>query len=434
MIELGIFLNVRRQACIDCSDEAKGFGVKGLVIIVEGLGAAMVGAYGSATHTTPAIDRLAARSLVLDQCFIDSFDLELQLRSLWTATHANCARTTSWTLWHELAKRGVPARLITDSATAAREAERYGCPQVTLVDVPAVHEPVAAADECSLMHVFAAAMEELALPETDGVVWIHARGLGHVWDAPLALRNAMIDPDDPPPPSDACVPDMLVDDDTDPDLIVGWGQVAAAQVAVLDEAIDALDLTLSARSDSDQWTWLLSSTGGVPLGEHGRIGRPRREAFSEEIAIPAIIRPRSTPPVGTRRGELCQLPDLPCTLLVAMGADDSQSNLLWGRNMWHLGPPRMTTQWSIEHTLAWLASDDKVWVRTPAWSLLQTAGGVAQLYVKPDDRWEVSDIAARREDIVEELLLLVPQLRSVTEQSARGALPKLDKTLTSVIR
>lgn len=408
--------------------------MKALVIIVEGLGTAMVGAYGSATATTPAIDRLAARSLVLDQCFLDSFELETQLRSLWTATHAGCAHGPAWSLWRALAERNVHARLITDSAEAARVAEKHGCPQVTLVQVPAASEPAASAEECSLMHVFAAAMEELALPETNGLVWIHARGLRHAWDAPLELRQAMTDPEDPPPPDAATFPDISVDADTDPDLIVGWGQVAAAQVAVLDEAIDAIEQTISARDDSDQWTWMLASTGGVPLGEHGSIGSSLHEGYSEEIAVPAMVRCATTPPVGMRRAELCQLPDLPATLLVAMGMEPPQAQSLWGRNMWLVGPPRMSTQWPPEHTLAWLASEDKLWIRTPAWSLLKTGDEPPRLYVKPDDRWEVSDIASRRSDVVEQLLALVPALRTASDQSAREALPKLEDALTSLLR
>lgn len=411
--------------------------MKALVIIVEGLGTAMVGAYGSATATTPAIDRLASQSLVLDQCFVDSFELESQLRSLWTATHASCEQPPAWTLWHALSERNVPGRLITDSPEAARVAEKYGCPQVTLVDVPAVSEPATTAEECSLMHVFAAAMEELASPETSGLVWIHARGLRHVWDAPLELRQAMTDPEDPPPPDSATFPDIVVDAETDPDLIVGWGQVAAAQVAVLDEAIDAIDAieqTIAAREDRDQWTWLLSSTGGVPLGEHGLIGRSHGQAYTEETAVPAMIRRAAGPPVGMRRAELCQLPDLPLTLLVAMGIDPPHAPKLWGRNMWRAGPPRISTQWPPEHTLAWLAQHDKLWIRTPAWSLLQTGDEPAHLYVKPDDRWEVSDIASRRSDVVEQLLALLPQLRAATNESARDALPKLDEALTSLLR
>ena len=394
----------------------------------------MLGAYGSATSTTPAIDRLAAQSLVLDQCFVDSFDLKLQLRSLWTGMHANCVSPSSWNIWRALEERNQHCQLITDSPEVAELASSYGCPQVTLVEVPHVTEPAETAVDCSLTHVFAAAIQHLADPQTNGLIWIHARGLRHPWDAPLDLRTAMTDPEDPLPPSTTVLPDVTVDDDTDPDLIVGWGQVAAAQVAVLDEAIDALEQALAAREDGDEWAWLLSSTGGVPLGEHGLIGRARQEAYAEEVAIPVIVHPAIPLPVGFRRAELCQLPDLPLTLLVAMGCDVEHASGLWGRNMWQAGPPRMSTEWPAEMSLAWFERDDHLWIRTPAWSLLQTKDMAAQLYVKPDDRWEVSDIAARRDDIVDQLLALAPQLRSASGQSLRTALPQLDKVLTSLQR
>ncbi|MGN6134281.1 MAG: hypothetical protein ACTHOU_07240 [Aureliella sp.] len=408
--------------------------MKALAIIVEGLGAAMLGPYGSSTSTTPAINRLAAQSLVLDQCFVDSFDLRLQLRSLWTAAHGSSLAPSTWNLWQALTERGIPAQLITDSSQAAEVAQTYGCPQITLVDVPAAGEAAESAEDCSLMHVFAVAMQQLANPETEGLVWIHARGLRHPWDAPLALRQAMTDPEDPAPPSSVELPDVMVDDETDPDLIVGWGQVAAAQVAVLDEAIDALEQVIAARDDAHQWAWLLASTGGTPLGEHGRIGRSRCEGYAEEIAVPAIVRPGEPLAVGVRRAELCQLPDLPLTLLVAMGWAEQELPSLWGRNLWQSGPPRMSTQWPVEATLAWLGHGEHTWIRTPAWSLLQTGDQPARLYVKPDDRWEVSDIAARRDDIVEQLTALLPALRSAADRSKRGALPQLDTALTSLQR
>lgn len=408
--------------------------MKAVVIVVEGLGAAMVGAYGSATTSTPAIDRLAARSLVLDQCFIDSFDLERQLRSMWTSIHGNCQRVPQWNLWNDLSTRDIPSQLITDSAVAAHQAQHFGCPQITLVDVSPSDNPVAEAEECALMHVFAAAMETLSDPQTEGLVWIHARGLSHSWDAPIELRMAMTDPDDPPPPDEACFPKILVDDGTDPDLIVGWGQVAAAQVAVLDGAIDAIEQTISSRNDSHEWTWLLSSTGGIPLGEHGQVGTRSRVAYSEEIAIPFIIRPHGAPPVGIRRAELCQLPDLPRTLLVAMGIDPLDFHSLWGRNLWHDGAPIVSNRWSVEHTIVWMESDGRVWIRVPAWSLLQDEQGNWCLFVKPDDRWEANDIAARREDIIEALLTMLPQIRHATEHCARATLPNLESMFTSLIR
>jgi hypothetical protein len=408
--------------------------MKAVVVIVEGLGAAMLGPYGSATSTTPAINRLAARSLVLDQCFVDSFEPAIQLRSLWTGMHASCSHASNWTLWRWLAEQNVPAQLITDSEEAANVAQQYGCEEVTLVDVDPGEEPALAAEDCNLMHVFAAAIDVLADPETDGLVWIHAKGLRHDWDAPLELRLGMTDPEDPEPPAEVGIPDICVDVATDPDLIVGWGQVAAAQVAVLDEAIDALQQTLAARIDNEEWAWLLSSTGGIPLGEHGCIGRALHEGYAEEIAVPAIVRPSEMPPIGTRRAELCQLPDLPITLLAAMGFKDLPNDALWGRCMWQAGPPRASTQWPADFTLAWLEHGESLWIRTPAWSLVKTAAGGLRLFVKPDDRWEVSDIAGRRDDIVDQLQALLPDVRVATDQSNRSALPVLESMLTSLHR
>ncbi len=78
------------------------------------------------------------------------------------------------------------------------------------------------------------------------------------------------------------------------------GQVAAAQVAVLDEALDALEMALIDRESMDSWTWLLLSLGGIPLGEHGALGIAQQLGYNEEIAIPVIIRPAQPLPIGMR--------------------------------------------------------------------------------------------------------------------------------------
>lgn len=408
--------------------------MKALAIIVEGLGTSLVGAYGSALATTPAIDRLAAQSLVLDQCFIDAFELSDQLRSLWTATHAACHTTPTWSIWQWLSEHGIPGRLITDCRQTADVASKLGCPQVTLVDVPAPQAPATSAEECCLAHVFAAAIDELAAPETSGLVWLHARGLRHPWDAPLELRQAMTDPEDPTPPSEVSIPELTVDEQTDPDEVVGWGQVAAAQGAVLDEAIDALLQALQSRSDQQDWAILLSSTGGTPLGEHGYVGQVRQVAYSEELAVPAMIRPSDGLAVGIRRAELCQLADLTVTLLAAAKLDTAPLNQLWGRNLLEVGPPLRSTEWASEHTLAWLTHRGSTWIRTPAWSWLQDAQGVARLFVKPDDRWEASDIANRQTDVVNLFNALAPQIREITQRGHRGELPQLDDQLTNLVR
>ena len=50
-------------------------------------------------------------------------------------------------------------------------------------------------------------------------------------------------------------------------------------------------------------------------------------------------------------------------------------------------------------------------VRTPGWFLSTSQEGQHQLFVKPDDRWEVNDVASRREDVVELLLEVLHDAR-----------------------
>lgn len=410
--------------------------MKAVVIVVEGLGAMMLGPYGASTYTTPAFNRFAASGLLLDQCFVDSFDLRKQIRSLWTATHANTHTTPQWTIWRAWQTAGVPAQLITDSPEVAALAQRYDVPQVTLVSVNASEEAVDSAEECNLTQLFAAAMDILASDEEVGVLWIHSQGLHHVWDAPLELREAMMDPEDPTPPAELHLPEIELDEDSDPDVALGWSQVAAAQVAVLDEAIDALQQTIAARSDADQWSWLFCSLGGIPLGEHGTIGMAQEVGYIEEVAIPVIIRSAKHAIVSTRRAELCQLPDLPVSLLEAMGLPYPSDT--WGRNQLISGPPMRTTHWSHENTIAFIESSEHTWLRTPAWSLILRGDDSeladCELFVKPDDRWEVSNIATRGTDIVAQLVELLPQIRAAVEDGNRDGLPQLPEELTSLIR
>lgn len=417
------------------TESQMGHRMKAVVIVVEGLGAMMLGPYGSSTSTTPALNRMAASGLLLDQCFLDSFDLATQLRSLWTATHASSTTRSAWNIWRAWQEAGVPAQLITDSPEVAELAQRYDIPQVTLVQVTAATEAAESAEECNLTQVFAAATELLASAEPVGVVWIHAQGLKHVWDAPLELREAMMDPEDPTPPSEVHLPEMELDEDSDPDVTLGWSQVAAAQVAVLDAAMDALEQTIANRTDVDQWSWLFCSLGGIPLGEHGTLGIVRESGYIEEIAVPVILRSTGNKIISTRRAELCQLPDLPVSLVAAM--DLPVPGEVWGRNQFVYGPPLRSTHWSHEHTLAFIETGEHTWLRTPAWSFMLSAAndpGDCELYVKPDDRWEVSDIASRGTDIVEQLQTLLPQVREAVACGKRELLPRLNEELTSLIR
>lgn len=449
------------------------------MIVVEGLGTGLVGAYGSSTAITPAIDSLAAKGVLLDQCFVDSQNLQLQLASLWTARHAlqaTQATEPKWNLWQAASERenaAWGARLFTDCELVATAADEYGCPTVTLVEPTLPNRPASDSSQCSLMSLFAAAAEELASGDP-GLLWIHSRGLRLPWDAPLDLRAKFADPEDPLPPSEIEPPACDVGPQSDPDQWVGWGQVAAAQCAVIDEAISALLHTVAGRSDAALWSWLLTSLGGVPLGEHGRIGWGRPQLFGEELHTATIIVPVPPLPIGVRRPELFQLPDIAASVaeLLAIdvatersgqsgehseqsGGGDNGGGLsrAWGHSAIQYGAAESPQRWPNELSLAMIASDQQVWLRTPAWSSvlpiapaqsdspgpdLTDHGHIEpepeKLFVKPEDRWEVNNIADRRRDIVVRHHELAQVFGEAAKHDDRSRLPTLEDDLTSLLR
>ena len=61
-------------------------------------------------------------------------------------------------------------------------------------------------------------------------------------------------------------------------------------------------------------------------------------------------------------------------------------------------------------------------LRTPAW-LLQSDQADRRLYVKPDDRWEINNVASRREDVVERLRQIAQDLMQALRAGEPFLLP-----------
>lgn len=439
-----------------------------LAIVIEGLGTGLLGCYGSNTAVTPNVDRLAAQGMVLDQCFLDSHDKLYQLRSLWSGCHALQSDTSTWNFW-QAGQANAAGCLLTDCPETAEEAERWGCEQIVLVPSDMHDQPCEDVSDCAAMPLFAAAAQELASGR-EGVLWIHSRGLHHRWDAPLDLRERFVDPEDPLPPSDTVLPTLSIDSQTDPDLLVGWGQVAAAQSSVLDQAIGVLLDTIEQRPDRNSWSCLLLSLGGVPLGEHGVLGWGRPQLYGEELSCAAVFRPGDTDggsrrSVGVRRSELCQLPDLGVSLAELAGisspaalhasssdASNASTPAIWGRSALGLRGVVSPEHWSALHqsaltrmpvlcrsnsrdsTLDTTPAESQLWFRTPAWSLQEDLNQSVKLFVKPDDRWEVSEIADRRADVVDAMLEAAEMFERALAANDRSQLKRLDEVLCQLMR
>jgi arylsulfatase A-like enzyme len=407
----------------------------GIAISIEGINTGLIGAYGSNTAVTPTIDFLAAHGIVLDQCFVDSMDRKRQMASLWTGSHAwGDVQTGQDSLWDILQAAGYDVCLVSDCPVIAELAEHLGCPRVILIEVESHDEPVDHWTESTVAEVFVAAIEELDGESTKRFVWVHSRGLRHAWDAPADLRARFVDPEDPDPPAECMVPRICITDDTDPDEIIGWGQVAAAQLAIVDQAIDTLRQAVSERSDADQWSWFVVSPGGVPLGEHGYVGWHETQLHGEEINCLVLMTHNLSCPIGQRRPELCQLPDLYPSLIDLLEIEPPATLRCWGKSLLRLVIDTTPIQWPSAFQVAYISHDNQQrWIRTPAWSGILDEQ-TERLYVKPDDRWEVSDIASRRPDVVERLAEIEAIFQKSVINNDRDQMPALEEELCNLLR
>lgn len=407
-----------------------------IVITIEGLSTSLVGAYGSNTAVTPALDAMASRGIVLDQCFLDARNTSAMLRSLWTGQHAlveNCR--LAMTIWNILSDSGGFGSFTTDCLQAAEAADQAGCEDVFLVDFPEANEPAGEVASCTIAEVLGHAAQRIAETSSESAIdsalyWIHTRGFRLPWDAPIELRAQFADTDDPRPPEEVEPPAFEITGRTDPDLVVGWGQVAAAQAAAFDMIVGMLQSYLDQLGDN--WAWCVMGLGGVPLGEHGWVGWGRPSLHCEELQVPAIILPASKLPVGTRRAELSQLPDLGATIADLCGL--TFPNAIWGRS--HLTPPsdNVPFEWPAVDQMVGLVEQSTSWIRVPAWSLMDDDSHRGQLFVKPDDRWEVNDVSNRCGDIVDGLRQLGHQFFEAARNGNRNQLPKLDEAFCNLLR
>ena len=262
-----------------------------------------------------------------------------------------------------------------------------------------------------------AALEVIASKE-HRLVWCHVGSLGVAWDAPERHRDRYVDPEDPPPPSGARVPGFAVDADTDPDLVVGIRQVFAGQVTLLDSQLGRLfDAVRKGKAAvAGQWAVLVVGVRGLPLGLHGWVGIGGRDLpYGELVHVPAIFADAAGRMAAQRYGGLVVPADLGCTLadLVSLGtAALPQPTAVDALAPWRgASLVGLFEHWSAPvRDRVIVAGTDGAAIVTPEWhGLLETGAPPAdvnhgherriRLFAKPDDFYELADVANRCADV-----------------------------------
>lgn len=381
-----------------------------------------LGAYGNSWVRTPNFDALAAESVLFDRYFASSLELAPLYRAFWEgedplspepAAGANRPsspkkhgliahlwkkeKTPPARLLAELENAGYRTVFLTDDAAAAALAEGAGFSKTLLL-------PPAAAMAGSLeetafyaaMTRAASAAERLSRSKTPFLLWIHLRGWGGVWDFPMEMREEAREDDDDPPPYDAADPPFFREGkEPDFDLQRAVAETYAAGVSVWDTSLGELTGRLADSGVFDKSAFFLGSLRGFPLGEHRRIGVRSEEPgllYFEEIHLPLLYRPAGEGSEAVRTFGLCGPGDLFGALLGLAGSPPDRGTLLElaSEETESIRPFLSVTQ--AGH------SSHRQGVVTGQWYYLRDRTGVPpkrELYLCPNDRWNVNEVADR---------------------------------------
>ncbi|HEV7221878.1 MAG TPA: sulfatase-like hydrolase/transferase [Pirellulales bacterium] len=413
-----------------------------IILVVDRLHAGYLGCYGNSWVATPEFDRLAAESFVFDQAIIDSPRLSELYGSYWLGSHARQRRSkrpsTDLALPRWLEQAGISTTLISDEAEVSEHplAGQFG----EIIRCEAGSDAAEAAGdvaETQLTGAFAVAIDWLAEARGPFCLWLHVQGLGAAWDAPSEFRRQYAEPEEPLPADFVAVPCRRLSEDYDPDELLGVCQAYAGQVSLLDLSLGGLLEALRTGPLGEQTLLAVTSARGFPLGEHRGIGAVDDALHGELVQVPWMLRLPDATGAMDRSQALVQPADLPATLVDwwSLGALHKPGA---GRSL--LPVVREGLPMLRDHACI-ISADGERGIRTSGWYLRLPASGDesaaparGQLYAKPDDRWEVNDVADRCAETAEALERALAAFEAAAEAGALDQLAPLDESLVEEFR
>ena len=394
-----------------------------ICLVLDRLHLGYLGAYGNSWIDTPSLDRLATEAFLFDQYWLDSPQLDSYLRSCWQGLHAwqRPQGALPSGLPELLTAGGLATTLISDDLAVLGHPLAGGFSQRLELPPPLAIEAANEWDETHLARCFAQLVGFLEEASEPFWLWCHLGSLGKTWDAPYALRSQYADEEDPPPPRGAEVPSRILEENFDPDLVLGISQAYAGQVTLLDLCLGALLDWLEESPIGKNTQFVLTSPRGFPLGEHRHVGG-EEALYGELVHVPLMLRLPSGEGAAARSQALAEPSDLWATLAETAGmATDSSPR---GRSLLPLVRGDAT---NVRDRLYVEGNKRQSGLITPAWYLHQTE--LSQLYLKPDDRWEFNDVASRCPEIVELLREVLQSGEECLKTGAPDVLTPLDPRL-----
>jgi len=399
-----------------------------ICLVVDRLHIGHLGAYGNSWIDTPAMDRLASQAFLFDQMLIDSPRLESLYRSYWQGWHALCPRQPPGgrpSLAALLRGAGINTTLLSDERLVAKHPAAVDFDELIEIDPPWQPEGAEEIEQTHLAKCFVHVIDWLQSARKPFLLWCHLAGLGTVWDAPLEFRRSYWEQGDPQPPNSAEVPEVMLREDHDPDELLGIAQAYAGQVSLLDTCLGALLEFLDDSPAGRETMLALTSPRGFPLGEHRRVGPCDGALYGELVHVPLILRFPDLSAATARTQALVEPADLWATLLDCYGVSGVPPSPTGGSLMPIVGQQAA----ALRDRLCITGDGYQRAIRTPAWYLCTAAE--PELFAKPDDCWEVNDVAHRCQEVVECLRDVLAQYEQTLQSGRVLDLPPLSEVLLS---
>jgi hypothetical protein len=317
-----------------------------------------------------------------------------------------------------LSARGATTRLLTDDKAVAGHRLAGSFDEIVQLDLPEPVAPAESVEDTLLGECFGQALEFLDTARGSFLLWCHFGSLGTAWDAPREFRLTNHDEGDPEPPETVLVPRKMLPKDYDPDELLGFSQVYAAQVSVLDACIRVVHDWLRTSPIGRETLLVVTSARGFPMGEHLRVGDCDGALYGELVQIPLLVRFPDMFNSSDRSRCLVQPSDLAPTLLEWYGVPSERLSV--GESMI---PFIRGERDEIRQCAGILGLDAERALITPAWHLRQAKD--PELFSRPDDRWCANDVANRCVDVVEALSGILSQYHQAMQYGQINDLPAL---------
>lgn len=400
-----------------------------VVIAVDGLRASSLGAYGNTWFDTPNLDQFAAESWLAEWCFASSTDLASIYNSLWRSRHPlrpEHTRQGEIYLPKLVGEHGFRAKLVSDD-------DRFR----DVVSVDEFHEfrsfriePTEPANDFAATRfaTLLADAAEIISVDSGQFVWVHASGMFGPWDAPLEIRSALADEDDPEPYGGVQAPDLAIDGD-DPDVVFPYACAYAAHVQAVDYCLGAfMDQLVALKT---QATVIFVGLRGFALGEHGQIGGGRGLLTAPQLHVPLMIRSSDGQGRLRRWQQLTEHHDLLPT--IGSMIESQFEAPLDGQDL--LGGIHSRAGGWRDHCVAAGSGGERA-IRTPSWCLRNCGGdpSKAELFVRPDDVHEINDVSDLRAEVAEELMSALAIFSTACESGEPLSVAPLDGLLTESVK